>query len=75
MREDCQCPYCKEKVNEYFCSKCFYNFNECEVLHSFEGVQLCPKCHPKPLSDKQKKDASLMNLIHRAMSGIAHDWS
>ena len=56
MIEGCKCNYCKKDVNEYFCSKCFYNFNRCEVNSWFHeakgdlpsiGISLCPKCHPK----------------------------
>lgn len=49
MREGCECSYCKAKVNEYFCAKCGYNFNECESFHQFDGMTLCPICHPKDL--------------------------
>ncbi len=57
MNENCECRYCKAKVDEYFCWTCGYNFNKCETF--FEGVEkirgdlpkfgcaLCPKCYPK----------------------------
>jgi hypothetical protein len=54
MKEGCQCPYCKNNVNERFCITCKYGFNECESifeaieLHSGDlpkfGYPLCPKC-------------------------------
>jgi hypothetical protein len=47
MKQDCECSYCKNEVNEYFCIKCGYNFNECESFHKFDGITCCPKCHPK----------------------------
>ncbi len=47
MKKDCQCQYCKNEVNEYFCIRCGFNYNECEVFHYFDGITLCPKCHPK----------------------------
>jgi hypothetical protein len=47
MRENCECHLCKAKIDEYFCILCGYNFNECEVHHTFDSIQLCPKCHPK----------------------------
>ncbi len=46
MKEDCDCSFCKEKVDEYFCEKCGLNFNECEVRTFVEGIMLCPKCDP-----------------------------
>ena len=49
MKENCGCRYCKEKVNEYFCVSCKYNFNECEVNYFYDGITLCPKCHPKDI--------------------------
>ena len=54
MKENCQCNYCKCKINEYFCLLCKYNFNECEVLHKFGGINLCPKCHPKKLKNENE---------------------
>ena len=56
MNENCDCQYCKHKVNEYFCPHCLHNFNECEAFHTYNYIQLCPKCHPKDsiLTEKQK---------------------
>lgn len=47
MKCDCTCQYCKLKVDEYFCSTCEYNFNECESFNKFDHFVFCPKCHPK----------------------------
>jgi len=48
MNRDCECQYCKNNVNEYFCSLCGHNFNECEAYFVFdEYVALCPKCYLK----------------------------
>ncbi len=47
MKPDCECQNCKHKVDEYFCFKCKYNFNECESFFKFDGITLCPKCHPE----------------------------
>ncbi len=47
MKSDCECSYCKNEVNEYFCVSCGYNFNECESFHKLNGVTYCPKCHPE----------------------------
>lgn len=47
MKKDCDCRFCKDKINEYFCSSCAYNFNECESFHAFDYIVLCPKCHPE----------------------------
>ena len=46
MKEECECSYCKNKVDEYFCIQCGYNFNECESFYKYDGIILCPKCHP-----------------------------
>lgn len=47
MKTDCECRYCKAKIDEYFCSSCRHNFNKCESFHEFDGITLCPKCHPE----------------------------
>ena len=56
IKEKCQCRCCKYGVDEYFCSSCGHNFNECEVFHFYHeptgdlpsiGMAMCPKCHPK----------------------------
>ncbi len=47
MKNDCECQYCKNGVNEYFCDSCGLNFNECESLHILNGMTFCPICHPK----------------------------
>lgn len=47
MKKDCECSYCIKNVNDYFCISCGYNFNECEVIHKFNDLRICPKCHPK----------------------------
>lgn len=56
MKENCNCKYCLNKVNEYFCINCSNNFNKCECAYEFfhknygdlpeMGMALCPKCHP-----------------------------
>lgn len=46
MKKDCECGYCKNEVDEYFCVSCFYNFNKCQSFHEYDGGTLCPKCHP-----------------------------
>lgn len=72
MKNDCECFYCKNKVDEYFCIACGYNFNECESffeyiepkyrIASLPGIQMCPKCHPEdfyqkiPDNDHNKKN-------------------
>ncbi len=66
MREDCRCSCCKSLVNQYFCSKCMYNFNTCESFYELKentqlgmiapGIQLCPKCHP----EGSKKDNDIL---------------
>lgn len=52
MKENCECPYCKKNVNEYFCISCGHNFNECETFVFVDEVCLCPKCHPKEQDEK-----------------------
>lgn len=47
MKADCECRYCKNGVNEYFCITCGYNFNECESFFYCNGLVFCPKCRPK----------------------------
>lgn len=54
MRENCNCRYCKQKVNERFCTTCGYSYNSCESTYEFIpftygnlpefGSPLCPKC-------------------------------
>ncbi len=70
MKENCECSYCKHGVNEYFCVKCFYNFNECEVFHFIDGATLCPKCHPidwnrdiMPIGYKKKEGISPLSSM------------
>ncbi len=56
MKDNCDCQYCKNNVNEYFCITCKHNFNRCESFYELKentqlgrlqpGIQLCPKCHP-----------------------------
>ncbi len=46
MREDCECSYCKEKVDEYVCISCGHNFNECESAQRSDKSWVCPKCAP-----------------------------
>jgi hypothetical protein len=46
MRENCECSYCKEKVDEYCCISCGYNFNECESVKKSKECYFCPKCVP-----------------------------
>ena len=51
MKKNCDCHYCKQNINEYFCIKCGYNFNECEVKNfNWHDISLCPKCHPKAIN-------------------------
>lgn len=59
MNDECNCKYCLEKVNAYFCSKCFYNFNECESYYNFNGGHLCPLCHPLENMKMEEKFKSL----------------
>jgi hypothetical protein len=47
MRKNCECTYCKNNVNAYFCSFCGHNFNPCESFWLFGDNLLCPKCHPE----------------------------
>lgn len=57
MKPDCDCEYCKHKVNERFCPQCGLNFNACESYFEMKkpivggipmpGCPLCPHCHPK----------------------------
>jgi len=54
MKEDCDCSYCKEKVDEYFCISCLHNFNECESNFQFDGVTYCPKCVTKEDVEKMR---------------------
>ncbi len=42
----CECG-CTQKGSEFFCTRCFHNFNKADSFHEFEGMTLCPKCHPK----------------------------
>lgn len=49
MNDQCECQYCKAKVKEYFCCRCFFNFNRCESKGQYDGGYLCPKCHPNGL--------------------------
>ena len=46
MKQNCDCSYCKNNVNEYFCIQCGYNFNECESLFKYDEINPCPKCYP-----------------------------
>jgi hypothetical protein len=55
MKENCECPYCKEKINKYFCLSCGYNFNECEVMVFLNQICLCPKCHIIEKKDENKR--------------------
>ena len=52
MKQDCNCKYCKNKVDEYFCISCGYNFNECESNYKHDGVTFCPKCVKSPINEK-----------------------
>jgi hypothetical protein len=57
LRENCDCQYCKHKVNEKFCIDCLRGYNDCES--HFElidlpigdlpifGIPLCPHCLPE----------------------------
>ena len=47
MRENCECNYCKHKIDLYFCISCGYNFNECESAQRSDGLYVCPKCLPE----------------------------
>jgi hypothetical protein len=57
MKADCNCNRCKNKVDEYFCCACLFNFNKCESYFEYIepspgnlpvfGISLCPKCHPE----------------------------
>jgi hypothetical protein len=47
MKKDCECTYCQKEVDEYFCITCKFNFNQCESFYEFDGITLCPNCHPK----------------------------
>jgi hypothetical protein len=42
----CDCG-CMENQKEMFCVTCFHNFSEKESFFEYEGINLCPKCHPK----------------------------
>jgi hypothetical protein len=64
MKAGCDCSYCKNKVDEYLCISCGYNFNECESFHKSKGMILCPKCHP---ADKFEK---LADDLHKQMDTI-----
>lgn len=54
MKENCNCQYCKQKVNEKFCTTCGYSYNACESIYDFNpftfgdlpvyGTPLCPNC-------------------------------
>jgi hypothetical protein len=50
---------------------CKYNFNECEVLHKFGGINLCPKCHPKKLKNENELG---MNEKHEFTSDQKLKW-
>ena len=54
MKNDCKCQYCKNKVDEYFCTRCLYNYNKCEVNYWCDGLTFCPKCYPKEEDKKVK---------------------
>lgn len=54
MQDNCNCNYCKQNVNEYFCITCGYNFNECESKFKCEGFVFCPKC-VSTATNKRKK--------------------
>ena len=50
LKNKCDCQYCKNNLHEYFCIACGHSFNECESLHKYDDITLCPLCHPvKPL--------------------------
>jgi hypothetical protein len=55
MREKCNCLYCKEKIDEYFCSLCFHNFNLCEVEKVFDYMVLCPKCNKSEVNENKNE--------------------
>ncbi len=71
MKKDCECQYCKNNVNEYFCLACGHNFNECETLFEYRDPildlpnTLCPKCYDekwKPSNSYQKDNVFLRNI-------------
>ena len=78
MKQDCECTYCKNQVNEYFCGICGYNFNECESFHEFDGMILCPKCHPKNCpfmikyepTETDKKNNKKYNIFLKYVSNV-----
>ena len=78
MQENCECQYCKSKVNEYFCSSCGISFNSCESFFEFNedtygdlpcgpGRNLCPICHPRTW-DPEKSNYRL-NISGKIMIG------
>ncbi len=57
MKENCECDFCKHKVNERFCINFLRGYNDCEShfelidltigdLPAF-GIPLCPYCVPE----------------------------
>jgi hypothetical protein len=59
MKKDCECKYCQNQVNEYFCIYCGFNYNECESYFEYKektdgnlpvlGISLCPNCLPQEI--------------------------
>ena len=54
MKSDCDCSYCK-------------NNNECEVNHWYDGITLCPKCHPKELEYTPSKTNKKYNIFRKML--------
>ncbi len=43
----CKCGCKQSDGKEMFCIACFHNFDSLESFHTFNGIHLCPRCHPK----------------------------
>lgn len=82
MKNNCNCSYCQEHVNVYFCGPCGYNFNPCEVVFEYFpdeeedlpkfGISLCPKCHPD--CDENKEQRLITGHIKRKIARGTHDF-
>ncbi len=68
MKENCECEYCKQGINEFFCSTCLYNFNRCQSKAIYDGMSFCPKCRPQELSESDVNE--LNNKIRELMNKI-----
>ncbi len=80
MKLDCDCSWCKNEINQYFCGKCRLNFNLCEAHHealmtgmkgtSPQPVPLCPICNPKDVhwSQTEKGKQEFLDILNESFA-------